>query len=96
MKLVLSLRAVVRLREIRSYIAYDDAVAAARVIERIRQSIEMLTDHPRLGRPWGDGRTRALTVSGLPYRIHYRLVEAEERIEVITVAHVAQRPPRLD
>lgn len=95
MKLVLSPRAVRRLREIRSYIAYDDAVAAARVVERIRQSIEMLADHPGLGRPWDDGRTRALTVSGLPDRVHYRIVEDAERSEVITVAHLSQRPPRL-
>jgi hypothetical protein len=35
-------------------------------VNRIRQSTEMLADHPMLGRD-RDGRTRALVVSGLPY-----------------------------
>ena len=52
----------------------------------------MLADHPMLGRDW-DGRTRALTVSGLPYRIHYRIDESTETVEVVTVAHTSQKPP---
>lgn len=46
MKLVFSPRAVRRLREVRDHIASDNPPAAARVIIRIRQSIEMLADHP--------------------------------------------------
>jgi hypothetical protein len=32
-------------------------------------------------------------VSGLPYRIHYRL--NEDRVEIITVAHTSQLPPKI-
>lgn len=55
----------------------------------------MLADHPELGRPW-DKATRAPTVSGLPYRIHYRVDEKAGAVEIITVAHTSQLPPHFD
>ncbi|WP_267901431.1 type II toxin-antitoxin system RelE/ParE family toxin [Amaricoccus solimangrovi] len=78
-----------------SYIAYDDIMAAAKVANRIRQSTEMLADHPMLGREW-DGHTRALVVSGLPYRVHYRINERAGVVEIITVAHTSRKSPRLE
>ena len=41
---------------------------------------EMLTDFPRLGARWAEGPTRSLLVSGLPYRIHYRL--SDDAVEI--------------
>ena len=93
MKLVFSRRSLVRLREIQSWIAYDNVTAAAQVVSRIRQCAELLADHPKLGTVWRNGPTRALVVSGLPYRIHYRFDEPADRVEVITVAHTSQQPP---
>lgn len=95
MKLVFSPRALRRLREIQAYIAYDNISAATRVMQRIRQTADMLADHPKLGREW-DGATRALVVSGLPYRIHYRINEEAGRVEVITVAHTSCKPPSFE
>ncbi len=86
MRLVFSPRALRRLQEIQRYIARDDAAAALRVLVRIRQTAEILCDHPKLGRDW-DGRTRAVVVSGLPYRIHCRIDPAEGVVEVITGAY---------
>ena len=43
------------------------------------------------------GPTRALVVSGPPYRLHYRINDATAGlVEIITVAHMRQRPPRFD
>ncbi|MEM9009793.1 MAG: type II toxin-antitoxin system RelE/ParE family toxin [Pseudomonadota bacterium] len=94
MRIVFAPRAIRRLREIQSYIALDNAGAAFRIAVRIRQTIELLADHPKLGRDW-DGRSRALLVSGLPYRVHYRIDEARQTVEIITIAHTSQLPPRL-
>lgn len=94
MRVVFSPRALLRLREIQAYIAFDNVTAATQVTIRIRQSVEMLADHPKPGREWSDGRTRALVVSGLPYRIHYRIDEAAGVVEIITIAHTSQLPPR--
>ncbi|MFO1144646.1 MAG: type II toxin-antitoxin system RelE/ParE family toxin [Amaricoccus sp.] len=96
MRVVFSRRSVARLREIPSWIAYDNVTAAAQVVSRIRQCAELLSDHPKLGTVWRDGPTRALVVSGLPYRIHYRLDEAFGVVQIITVAHTSRRPPSFE
>ncbi len=93
MKVVLSDRARLRLRQIRRYIAEDNPVAAERVVIRIGQTIELLADFPRIGRRWGGGATRALPVSGLPYRVHYRIDEVAEVIQIITIAHTSRKSP---
>ena len=43
-----------------------------------------------IGPSWRDGPTRALTVSGLPYRVHDRI--RGDDVEIITIAHTRQRP----
>jgi plasmid stabilization system protein ParE len=96
MKVVLSDRARLRLRQIHRYIAEDNPVAAERAAIRIRQTVELLADFPRIGRIWEDGETRALNVSGLPYRVHYRIDEDAELVQIITIAHTSRKMTRLD
>ena len=96
MKVVFSDRARLRLHQIHRYIAEDNPVAAERVTIRIRQTVELLADFPRVGRNWQGGPTRALNVSGLPYRVHYRFDEAAETVQIITIAHMSRKMPRLD
>ena len=96
MRVVFSDRAKLRLRQIHRYIAEDNPVAAERVAIRIRQTVELLVDFPRIGRIWEDGATRALPVSGLPYRVHYRIDEAMETVQIITIAHTSRKMTRLD
>jgi toxin ParE1/3/4 len=95
MKVVFSPRAVERLRQIQAYIALDNPTAAMSVANRIRRAAEALADHPFLGRPWAAGDTRALLVSGLSYRLHYRVNEPAGTVEVIAVVHTRQKPPLL-
>ena len=95
MRVGLSDRGKGDLRQIQSWIAYDNPMAALRVATRILQTVELLSDFPKLGRVWEDGSTRALVVPRLPYRIHYRLDEHAETVEVLTVIHTRRRPPRL-
>lgn len=90
MKLAFSPRARGRLREIQTHLAFvADLNTALRVVTRIQQSTEILCDFPGLGPRWQGGETRALIVSGLPYRIHYRLKDDTVH------AHTSQKPPRL-
>jgi plasmid stabilization system protein ParE len=93
MKVVFSDRSRTRLHEIQGYIAFHNIRAAEKVVDRIIYAAEMLGDHPHLGSVWQGGPTRALTVPGLPYRVHYRVNEKADRVEVITVAHTSQLPP---
>jgi plasmid stabilization system protein ParE len=93
MTLIISPLAYRRLREIQVHIALDGNLSAAlQVVLRIRQAAEMLTDFPELAPPWQRGPTRAPVVSGLPYRIHYRI--HADAVEIITVVHTRQRPTR--
>lgn len=92
MKVVFSDLSRARLHEIQAYIAFDSARAATRVADRIIYAAETLADFPELGARWRGGPTRALVVSGLPYRLHYRITG--DVVEIITIAHTSQRPPR--
>lgn len=92
MKVELSARADARLDAIEAYLERRNPYAAKQTGDRILQAIEMLEDFPLMGPTWR-GRTRALMVTGLPYRVHYRVDEGEGLITVITIAHVRQRPP---
>ncbi|WP_333815748.1 type II toxin-antitoxin system RelE/ParE family toxin [Tabrizicola sp.] len=93
MKLIISPLAAHRLREIQALIALDGNLnAALRVVLRIRQAAEMLTDFPRMAPRWQGGSTRALVVSGLPYRIHYRVLA--DAVEIMTITHTSQKPQR--
>jgi plasmid stabilization system protein ParE len=96
MRVVFSDRAKLRLRQIHRYIAEDNPIAAERVAIRIRQTVELLADFPRIGRIWEDGETRALNVSGLPYRVHYRIDEDAVLVQIITIAHTSRKMTRLD
>ena len=95
MKVVFSDLSRARLHEIQGYIALHNIRAAEKVVDRIIYAAEMLGDHPRLGTVWRRGATRALVVPGLPYRIHYRVNDVDGRVEIITVAHTSQLPPRI-
>ena len=90
---VFSDRSRARLHSIQGYIAFHNIRAAEKVVDRIIYAAEMLGDHPLLGILWQGGATRALTVPGLPYRIHYRV--KGEVVEVITVAHMRMLPPEV-
>jgi plasmid stabilization system protein ParE len=50
----------------------------------------MLVDFPEIAPEWVGGPTRALAVSGLPYRIHYWL--RQDAVEIITIAHTSRKP----
>ena len=64
-----------RFHEICAYIANRNPAAAVRVRQRIVASLDLLSEHPLAGPRWRDTNTRALTVPGLRYRIHYEIVE---------------------
>ena len=91
MTVVWSARAVRHLQHLRAHIARDRPEAAARVGSAILAAVDLLSDHPGLGRPGRVIGTRELIVPGLPYLVPYRL--RGRRIEIIAVFHGRQRWP---
>jgi len=78
-----------RLQEIRTYVARDEPEAAARLATRIVAVVEVLSEHPYLGRVGAEPDIRELVIGGTPYIVLYR-VQAK-RITINTIWHGAQR-----
>ena len=83
--------ALLDLVEIRKYIAADKPQTANRVAALIRQSVELLADHPDIGRPGRLEGTRELILTALPYIIPYRV--KNNYIEILRVLHAARKWP---
>lgn len=83
--------AVNDLQSLRHYIAQDNDVAASRVVKRILQAIDILSEQPGIGRQGRVLNTRELIVSGTPYLVPYRV--KNEVIEILRVFHCAMQWP---
>jgi plasmid stabilization system protein ParE len=87
---VADLEAVVR------RVARDQPAAAERLREQLLESVEVLRRFPFLGPSYEkdqSGRTREIACR--QYRVFYRVMEADHRVEVVTVWHSSRREPRL-
>jgi plasmid stabilization system protein ParE len=62
-------RALANLDAEAAFIARDNPAAAARVVEAIAAGVELLAQHPALGRPGRVEGTRELVVPDTPYLV---------------------------
>ena len=83
--------ALEHLSEIGDYIARDNREAAKRVIQAIRNAVQMLRDNPDMGRKGHLEGTREIVVPRLPYYAAYRVTESA--VEVFAVIHTARNWP---
>lgn len=76
------------------YIAADDSVAAARVVDRLRNAAAQLEDFAT-GRPGRVAGTYEKSVTGMPYIIAYEIVprDAVEIVVILRVIHTARDWP---
>ena len=88
LEIVWSQRALLRLIEIRQFVAMDRPEAAGRLAARIVSMVAALRTHPHLGRAGAEPGTRELVVGGTPYIVIYRA--GRKRVTVLTVWHGAQ------
>ncbi|MCA1868960.1 type II toxin-antitoxin system RelE/ParE family toxin [Agrobacterium genomosp. 3] len=68
----------------------NSPAAAARVIFRIVSAVDMLVEHPAMGRVGRIRGTREAVLSDISYIIAYRV---GRDIEVLTIIHTSQRWP---
>ena len=73
------------------YIAQDNPTAAVSQGDRIAEQIEILQQHPQMGRPGRKQGTRELVISRTPFIVVYRI--KAKRIELLRVLHGAQQWP---
>jgi toxin ParE1/3/4 len=89
-----TVRARLHLEAIAEYIAARNPNAARRVATRIRETIELLTSFPMMGRTGILAGTREMVVPGLPYLIVYRIDGGDsETLIILGIYHGAQRRP---
>jgi len=91
MRVVWTAPALRELEAIGDYIARDNPRASARIVTRILDRVDMLTDHPETGRPGRIAGTRELVVTDTPFIVPYRI--RGDQIEVLSVFHGARRWP---
>jgi len=78
-----------RLQEIRAYVALDKPEAAEHLAMRIVAVVELLRDHPHLGRAGAEPGFRELVIGGTPYIVLYRV--QSRRVTINTIWHGAQQ-----
>ena len=83
-------RAVSNLEEIRNYIAAEHPAAAKRVAQKIKQTVAMLQDHPRLGKPSLHDGFRQIQVAGQPFVIPYKILG--HKLIITRIFHNHQEP----
>jgi toxin ParE1/3/4 len=79
------------LEQIQEYISQVNPSAGIDTVFKIIKSVEILLDHPAMGRPGRVMGTRELVVNGTPYIIPYRI--KKEYVEVLRVLHAARQWP---
>ena len=79
------------LNEIENYIRRDNSSAATRVVLRIIKTVEMLAEHPGIGRPGRVEGTKELVIPNMPYIVPYRI--KNKTVQILRVLHQAQQWP---
>jgi toxin ParE1/3/4 len=75
------------------YIAADNVRAAIRVDEEIDRQVDLLAEHPLMGREGRVKGTRELVTGRSPFIAVYRI--KGKRIEILRILHGAQRWPQI-
>lgn len=73
------------------HIAKDDPMKAVKHGDRIAEQIDILQQHPQMGRPGRKQGTRELVISRTPFIVVYRI--KAKRIELLRVLHGSQQWP---
>lgn len=86
--------ALAQLDKIFAYIQERDPKAAQRVIERIKRSIQALSDFPYGFRQSAIPGIRELPIIRYPYIVFYTIDETAEEVLILRVRHTARDPQR--
>jgi len=79
------------LRSAHEHLAAESERAADKLIDRILAAVEVLAQHPQLGRPGRVEGTRELVITRTPFIVAYRL--RANQVQILAVLHAARRWP---
>lgn len=75
------------------HIAQDKPHAALNQLDEIERQIDLLLQHPGIGRPGRRRGTRELVISRTPFILVYRFRPRAGRIEILRMLHGSQQYP---
>ncbi len=78
--------------DIADYIEIDNPTAAIAICDEIDHQVNILTDHPNMGRPGRVLGTRELIINRTPYIAVYLV--SKNFITILRILHGAQKWPR--
>lgn len=76
------------------YIAQEDPAAAQLIVQRIVNTVNLLSDSPALGHPGRIHGTRELVVPDTRYIVPYRVSPRLECIEILRIFHSSRVLPK--
>ena len=79
------------LESVERYISQDNPETAIDTVVEIIRRVEMLAEHPGMGRPGRVAGTRELVLGGLPYVVPY--IHQADTIVILRVLHGAMKWP---
>ena len=79
------------LEHIEEYIAQDNPIAAIDTVLKVIETVELLVEHPAMGRHGRVVGTRELVIANTPYIVPYRVKGS--CIEILRVLHGAMQWP---
>jgi plasmid stabilization system protein ParE len=81
-------RAIADLERLFDFIAEEDPVRARKQLLSVRRALELLADHPLLGREAEEGRREVILSRGrYGYIAKYRWLPAEDVVLILAVRH---------
>lgn len=83
--------AIQDLTDLRQYIWQENPEAANSVARKIVEKVDLLQDHPLLGKAGRIYKTRELVVSGTPYTVVY--LPESECVSILRIFHQAMTWP---
>lgn len=76
---------------IHDYIARDSTQSAQRVVDRIHEIIDLVTERPRIGHKMRERGMRMYVVKPYPYIVFYTYLERSDEVRINRVRHAAMR-----
>lgn len=87
-RVVYSARAIAHLQRLFEFLAEEDAAAAAAGASAIRSAIDVLAEHPWIGRPHShDLRELVISFGSTGYLALYRVVPSTGEVRILAVRH---------
>ena len=91
MEVVWSEPAIKVLVQLREFIRAENPSAATRVAERIREMVEVISQHPSMGRVGRVPHTREMVITQTPFLMAYSVVN--NQLIILRVLHGARKWP---